>query len=36
VDTHKKYKDKGLVCVSVSLDPKGKDDKYDKDAVLKF
>ncbi|MDY3552658.1 TlpA disulfide reductase family protein [Gemmata sp. JC717] len=36
VDTHKKYKDKGLVCVSVSMDPKGKDDKYDKDAVLKF
>jgi hypothetical protein len=36
VETHKKYKDKGLVCVSVSLDPKGKEDKYDKDAVLKF
>lgn len=36
VETHKKYKEKGLVCVSVSMDPKGKDDKYDKDAVLKF
>lgn len=36
VDTHKKYKDKGLVCVSVSMDPKGKEDKYDKDSVLKF
>ena len=36
VATHKKYADKGLVCVSVSMDPKGKDDKYDKDAVLKF
>lgn len=36
VATHKKYADKGLVCMSVSMDPKGKDDKYDKDAVLKF
>lgn len=36
VETHKKYSAKGLVCVSVSMDPKGKDDKYDNDAVLKF
>ena len=36
VETNKKYKDKGLLCVSVSLDPKGKEDKYDKDAVQKF
>ncbi len=36
VETHKKYSNKGMVCVSVSLDPKGKDEKYDKDAVLKF
>jgi len=36
VDTHNKYKAKGLICVSVSMDPKGKDDKYDKDSVLKF
>ena len=36
VATQKKYADKGLVCVSVSLDPKGKEDKYDKDSVLKF
>ncbi|QJW92888.1 TlpA family protein disulfide reductase [Frigoriglobus tundricola] len=36
VETHNKYKAKGLTCVSVSMDPKGKDDKYDKDAVLKF
>ena len=36
VDTHKKYAPRGLVCMSVSMDPKGKEDKYDKDAVLKF
>ncbi|HEY1186420.1 MAG TPA: redoxin family protein [Gemmata sp.] len=36
VGLHKKYSEKGLVCVSVSMDPKGKDDKYDKDQVLKF
>ncbi len=36
VATHKKYADKGLVCMSVSMDPKGKDDKYDKADVLKF
>jgi thiol-disulfide isomerase/thioredoxin len=36
VATHKKYAPKGLVCVSVSLDPRGEKDKYDKDEVLKF
>jgi thiol-disulfide isomerase/thioredoxin len=36
VATHKKYAGKGLVCVSVSLDPRGENDKYDKDEVLKF
>lgn len=36
VATHKKYADKGLACMSVSMDPRGKDEKYDKDAVLKF
>jgi thiol-disulfide isomerase/thioredoxin len=36
VETHKKFADKGLVCVSVSMDPRGKEDKYDRDEVLKF
>jgi thiol-disulfide isomerase/thioredoxin len=36
VETHKKYAPNGLVCVSVSMDPKGKDDRYDKDEVLTF
>jgi thiol-disulfide isomerase/thioredoxin len=36
VATHKKYAAKGLVCVSVSMDPRGEKDKYDKDAVLNF
>ncbi len=36
VETHKKFRDRGLVCMSVSLDPRGEKDKYDKDAVLKF
>lgn len=36
VDTHKKYKDKGLVCVSVSLDTEGPKGSYDKDKVLAF
>jgi thiol-disulfide isomerase/thioredoxin len=36
VATNKKYSEKGLVCMSVSMDPRGKEDKYDKDEVLKF
>jgi thiol-disulfide isomerase/thioredoxin len=36
VATHTKYAGKGLVCMSVSMDPRGKDDKYDKGEVLKF
>lgn len=36
VQRHKKYADKGLVCMSVSMDKLGKQDSYDKDAVLKF
>ncbi|MCS6865714.1 MAG: redoxin family protein [Gemmataceae bacterium] len=36
VATHAKYASKGLVCMSVSMDPRGKDDKYDKGEVLKF
>ncbi len=35
VERHAKYAEKGLVCMSVSLDPR-RDDKYDKDKVLKF
>jgi thiol-disulfide isomerase/thioredoxin len=35
VDLHKKYKDKGLVCVSVSMDKSTKNG-YDKDKVLAF
>jgi thiol-disulfide isomerase/thioredoxin len=36
VETHKKYTKKNLVCMSVSMDPRGKEEKYDKDEVLKF
>lgn len=36
VETHKKYKDKGLVCVSVSMDKEGPAKEYDKEKVLKF
>ena len=36
VDIHKKYAGRGLVTVSVSMDPQGKEDKYDKEKVLKF
>lgn len=35
VDRHKKYADKGLVCVSLSLD-KLEEEDYKKDKVLKF
>ena len=35
VEAHKKYRDRGLACMSASLDPKPKGD-YDKGAVLKF
>lgn len=36
VETHKKYKDKGLLCVSVSMDKEGPAKEYDKEKVLKF
>jgi len=36
VETHKKYKDKGLVCMTVSMDKEGPAGKYDKDKVLTF
>src|SRR5207237_92444 len=36
VETHKKYKDKGLVCVSVSLDKEGPKGEYDREKVLAF
>ena len=36
VELHKKYKDKGLVCVSVSMDKEGPKKAYDKEKVLKF
>ena len=36
VETNKKYKDKGLMCVSVSLDKEGPAKEYDKEKVLKF
>src|SRR5262245_60465530 len=35
VETHKKYADKGLVCVSLSLD-KFTEDEFNRDKVLKF
>jgi thiol-disulfide isomerase/thioredoxin len=36
VATQNKYKDKGLVCFSVSFDPDGPKGSYDKEKVLKF
>jgi thiol-disulfide isomerase/thioredoxin len=37
VEMHKKYADKGLVCVSLSMDKFGlDDDEYKKDKVVKF
>src|SRR5688572_22568012 len=36
VELHKKYKDKGLVCVSVSMDKEGPKGSYDREKVLKF
>ena len=36
VETNTKYKGKGLVCVSVSLDKEGPAKEYDKEKVLKF
>ncbi len=36
VELHKKYKDKGLACVSVSMDKQGPKNSYDKEKVLKF
>jgi thiol-disulfide isomerase/thioredoxin len=36
VELHKKYADKGLVCVSLSMDKYGDEDEYKKDKVAKF
>jgi thiol-disulfide isomerase/thioredoxin len=36
VEMHKKYADKGLVCVSLSMDKYGDLDEYKKEKVLKF
>jgi thiol-disulfide isomerase/thioredoxin len=36
VERHKKYADKGLVCVSLSLDKAGDLDEYKQEDVLKF
>ena len=36
VETNKKYKDKGLACVSVSMDKEGPAKEYDKEKVVKF
>jgi thiol-disulfide isomerase/thioredoxin len=36
VELHKKYSDKGLDCMSISLDKLGPEDSYKQDAVLKF
>lgn len=36
VETHTKYKGKGLTCVSVSMDKEGPAKEYDKEKVLKF
>jgi thiol-disulfide isomerase/thioredoxin len=36
VEMHTKYKDKGLVCISVSMDKAGPKGSYDKEKVLKF
>jgi thiol-disulfide isomerase/thioredoxin len=36
VEMHKKYADKGLVCVGLSMDKYGDPDEYKQDKVLKF
>ena len=36
VELHKTYKDKGLACVSVSMDKEGPKGSYDREKVLKF
>jgi thiol-disulfide isomerase/thioredoxin len=36
VELHKKYNEKGLICVSLSLDKLGPDDSYKRENVLKF
>jgi thiol-disulfide isomerase/thioredoxin len=36
VALHKKYKDKGLVCMSVSMDKEGPKGTYDKEKVLAY
>ena len=36
VELHKKYKDKGLACVSVSMDKEGPKGSFDKEKVLKY
>lgn len=36
VELHKKYADKGLVCVSISMDKYGDEDEYKKEKVVKF
>jgi thiol-disulfide isomerase/thioredoxin len=36
VELHKKYGEKGLVCMSLSLDKLGPDEGYKPEAVLKF
>ncbi len=36
VELHKKYAEKGLVCVSLSMDKFGDEDDYKKEKVVKF
>ena len=36
VETHKKYSEKGLVCMSLSMDKFGDEDAYKQEKVLKF
>ena len=36
VERHKKYSEKGLVCMSLSIDKYGDEDEYKKENVLKF
>ena len=36
VEMHKKYADKGLVCVSISMDKAGPGDEYKQEKVLDF
>jgi thiol-disulfide isomerase/thioredoxin len=36
VEMHKKYAEKGLVCMSLSMDKYGDEDAYKKEKVLKF